>query len=151
MMKIKVTILFLFLFGLLHSQSTPRKFPNKAADDVFQMIEETEKELAGKKNAIVRFVNLDLLINLSGHEAKFIDGDGIGPIYKVTRKDIAIWKEWYAKNEENFSYYENADIAPELLKLSPIIKVESKSGVYRYSVSGYQLERYRKITAEMKE
>ncbi|WP_116790022.1 hypothetical protein [Flavobacterium psychrotrophum] len=150
-MKAIVSILFLFSFYYCNSQGIDINLLSAPAKDVYKEIARIEAHLKDSKtNKTIERWPADMLAELSGHSAKFVDGDYFGAIYEVNEEDITYWKEWFNTNRDKFSYYNAADISEKILKTSSIIQLEYEQGLFRYSVSESEMERYKEISLKMK-
>ncbi|MFP9100371.1 hypothetical protein ACLI09_15075 [Flavobacterium sp. RHBU_24] len=149
----KATFYFLFLsfFNPCHSQKVEINSPNPVAEAVYNYITVIESQFKKDGNKVFDLSSkVEMLNNLSGRSAKFIDGNYLGAIYEVSENDINFWKNWFYKNLDSFSYYNDDDINFKLLKELHILKIEYGTGLFRYSASEHELEKYRKISADVK-
>lgn len=150
-MKSIFYLLFLSFFNPCRSQQINTNSLNPAAKEVYNYITAIESQFEKNGNRIFDLSSdIETLINLSEHSAKFVDGNYLGAIYEVSADDINWWKNWFGNNKDNFTYYNDDGINLELLKELHIIMVEYEPGKFRYSASEYELQKYRKLSSEVK-
>lgn len=146
-------VLMLLIIYCLFSCKSSKVYDKNASDAVFFMISETKLELdkynKGKKSV---FKHSSELVELSGMKIEINSKNFISEIYIPNEDDIVFWENWFEKNKELFSYYENEGINKYYYQnKKKLIKFEYEPNKFRYSVSGPELIHIKEVAQKIEE
>ena len=115
---------------------------NPAAKEVYEKIIFIEKQFVNfEKEKVADFSSIEEIVELSKICPKEWNSGFDGISFIPEKKDIKLWKKWFDKNKNLFSYDGELNFDGK----RNIIKVEYEKGKFRRNFSDYIIENYKSI------